>query len=77
MKKRQIKKLCDNYYKSLEKEKFDLALKQNRLLYNEIFMDYLESNGNKEKLEAGLDQLEIEATEILPYVQLNAMEEKQ
>lgn len=70
-------KLCDDYEESLAKEKFDLALKQNRLLYNEIFTFLADSNGDREVLEEGLDQLEIEATEILPHIQLNAMEEKQ
>ncbi|MDP3027401.1 MAG: hypothetical protein Q8N63_06845 [Nanoarchaeota archaeon] len=77
MNRRKRMRLFGEYQKSLDKEEFDIALKQNRLLYSEIFTSLADSNGNRKVLEAGLDQLEIEATEILPYVQLNAMEEKQ
>ena len=77
MNRRKRMRLFGEYQKSLDKKEFDIALKQNRLLYSEIFTSLADSNGNRKVLEADLDQLEIDATEILPYVQLNAMEEKQ
>lgn len=77
MNKADRMRLFEDYKKSLDKEEFAMALKQNRLLYNEIFTALVDSNGNKEVLESGLDQLEIEATaEILPYVKLNSREGK-
>ena len=78
MNKKQRIELFENYHKSIAKGKEERALKQNRVLYNEIFENYINSNGTKEILEEGLDQLEIESTEIckiLGLIKLNPMEE--
>lgn len=80
MDKKQRLNLFKDYYKSISKGKVERALKQNRVLYNEIFEfnDYVSSNGFQEKVKAGLNQLEIESTEIckiLGFIKLNPMEE--
>ena len=67
----QRRKLFKNYYKLLKEENYYDALKCNRAIYHEIFSNLEDSNGNKEILEAGLDQLEIEATGILKVLKLN------
>ncbi len=74
MNKKQRERLYEDYKKSCNQKDFEIALIQNRLLYSEIYEAYLISNGNKEVLEGGLDQLEIEAFRILPYIKLNPEE---
>jgi len=78
MNKEKRTKLFEDYHKSINNEKHPKALKQNRQLYNEIFSVYETSDENKEVLKAGLDQLEIEATDIckiLGLTKLNFPEE--
>ena len=70
------KKSFEAYQESLDNGRGKKALEQNRLLYNEIFNDSLNSNGDKKVLEGGLDQLEKDATSILEFIKLNTQEVK-
>jgi len=79
MNKKKRMELFKDYHKSIDNKKHTKALKQNRQLYNEIFSAYDLGDENKEVLEGGLNQLEIEATDIckiLGLIKLNPMEEK-
>ena len=78
MDKQEVKILFEDYHKSINNKNHIRALEQNRGLWSEIFGAYRHADGDKKVLEGGLDQLEIEATDlckILGIIQLNPTEE--
>ncbi len=70
MNRRQATVLYRSYRKSFDNGEFNKALEQNRMLYRQIYWNYVNTiNGNREIFMNGLNGLEEEAKLILHNIQ--------